>query len=398
MKKTIIIIIILAVSVIGFGAYWYSQTYLASNELSLDSESVTSTSTAVISNATSTSLATNTKATTTPHKINTSVEIVARNLKIPWDIAFLPEGGMLVTERPGQLVHFKSDNTKQSIVIDNVKQTGESGLLGIVLHPNFAQNRMLYLYITHTEGAGLQNRVERYVFENNALSNRKTIVSNIPGALYHDGGRMEFGPDGKLYITTGDATDPTIAQDKNSLGGKILRLNDDGTIPSDNPFGTAIYSWGHRNPQGLAWDTAGNLWETEHGRSGALSGYDELNLITPGTNYGWPTIEGDKSASGLTRPALHSGSNTTWAPASAVYWDGSLFFGGLKGEALYEAKLQGTKVTSLKKYFFKEYGRIRTVRIGPDGMFYFTTSNRDNRGVVKSGDDKILRVNPARFR
>ncbi len=359
MKKSILIsVIILASATIGFGVYWYSQTHLAPNALSLQPESVTSSSTASVIHATSSTTSTiakstSTKATTTPTQINTSVEIVARNLTIPWDIAFLPEGGMLITERPGQLVHIKKDGSKQSIVVDNVKTTGESGLLGIVLHPNFAQNKMLYLYITHTEGAGLRNRVERYVFQNNTLTQRKTIISNIPGALYHDGGRMEFGPDRKLYITTGDATNDIIAQDKNSLGGKILRLNDDGTIPSDNPFGTALYSWGHRNPQGLAWDAAGNLWETEHGRSGALSGYDEINLITPGTNYGWPTIEGDEGGAGLTRPALHSGSNTTWAPASALYWDGSLFFGGLKGEALYEAKLKERKSPHLKNIFSK---------------------------------------------
>jgi glucose/arabinose dehydrogenase len=396
MKKPVLIAtIVMIIVVAGLGSYWYWQTHLVPNELSLESQSITGSSTPLVTAATSTSTSTSTATTT---KKNVSIEIVAKDMNIPWDIAFLPEGGMLVTERPGQLVHIKSDGSKQSIIIDNVQQSGESGLLGITLHPNFTQNKMLYLYITHAEGAGLRNRVERYVFQNNVLSQKKTIISNIPGALYHDGGRMDFGPDGKLYITTGDATNEDIAQDKNSLGGKILRLNDDGTIPQDNPFGTAVYSLGHRNPQGLAWDTAGNLWETEHGRSGALSGYDEINLITPGTNYGWPTIEGDERATDLTRPSLHSGSNATWAPASAVYWDGSLFFGGLRGEALYEAKLRGTTVVSLKKYFFKEYGRIRTVRLGPDGMFYFTTSNRDNRGTIKTNDDKILKVNPARFR
>ncbi|MDQ3014749.1 MAG: PQQ-dependent sugar dehydrogenase [bacterium] len=362
------------------------------NEPALTAEQTNNTPTPSASPASTT-------ATASPKApIDTKVSVVAQNLTIPWDIAFLPEGGMLVTERPGRLVHFAQDGTKKSIVIENVRTTGESGLLGVTLHPDFEQNRMLYLYITQASGGGLINRVERYVYREGKLSDRKTIITNIPGALYHDGGRMEFGPDGLLYITTGDATNEHIAQDKNSLGGKVLRLNADGTIPPSNPFGTAVYSFGHRNSQGLAWDPEGRLWSTEHGRSGIQSGLDEINLIVAGANYGWPTIEGNETQAGMTAPALHSGASATWAPASALYWDGSLFFGGLRGQGLYEAKLEGTKVVSLKKHFSDEYGRIRTVRLGPDGMFYFTTSNKDNRGSIKPNDDKILKVNPARFR
>jgi glucose/arabinose dehydrogenase len=341
-------------------------------------------------------------ATSTPivsdEPVNLEVEIVAQNLSIPWDIAFLPNDGMLVTERGGRLVHIKKDNSIESITIDGIKKAGESGLLGITLHPKFSENHFLYVYITHAEGSGLINKVERYRYENGKLLDKKLIIGNIPGALYHDGGRMEFGPDGYLYITTGDATKEQLAQDKNSLAGKILRLTDDGGIPESNPFKTAIYSMGHRNPQGLAWDAAGNLWSTEHGRSGVLSGYDEINLIKAGANYGWPTLEGNKTAAGFEKPALHSGSDTTWAPASALIVGDSLFFGGLRGEALFEAKIQDGKVVDLKKHFFKQYGRIRTVRLGLDGMLYLTTSNKDDRGSVKPGDDKILRVNPARFK
>jgi glucose/arabinose dehydrogenase len=391
MKKTItgiLVGIIIIVAVIAGYMYWKKTQ---SNEVSVQSDSLsTSTDSAAAVNSNQTASST--------QKKNTNVEVFAKDLTIPWDFAFLPEGGMLVTERPGQLVYLKPDGSRQSIIIDNVKTTGESGLLGITLHPDFAQNRMLYIYVDHAKGSRLVSEVERYVYKNGALSDKKTIISNIPGALYHDGGRMEFGPDGKLYITTGDATTEQIAQDKNSLGGKILRINDDGSIPNDNPFGTAVYSYGHRNPQGLAWDIEGNLWETEHGRSGVLTGMDEINLITPGANYGWPTIEGSKTKAGMVTPVLNSGATVTWAPASLLFWDGSLFYGGLKGEGLYEAKLDGTKVASLKKYFAKEYGRIRTVQIGPDGMFYFTTSNKDGRGTIQAGDDKILRVNPARFR
>ena len=201
-----------------------------------------------------------------------------------------------------------------------------------------------------------------------------------------------------LYITTGDAGKSSLAQDKNSLAGKILRVRDDGSIPDENPFGNEVYSYGHRNPQGLTWDDDGNLWSTEHGRSGALSGLDELNLIRPGENYGWPTIQGDEKRFDMNTPIINSGPDVTWAPASALYWDGSIFFGGLRGETLYEAQLQNGIIVGLKSHFKKEFGRIRTVALGPDGMFYITTSNRDGRGTVRDGDDKIIRLNPAQFR
>lgn len=326
------------------------------------------------------------------------ITVIAENLNIPWDFAFLPEGGMLVTERDGRLLSIGADTEIHEIPIENVRRTGEGGLLGIVLHPQFERNKYLYLYFTTPgEDGETTNRIERYRFENNALSERKVIIDTIPGAIYHDGGRMEFGPDGMLYVTTGDATRENIAQDRDSLGGKILRLRDDGSIPGDNPFGTAVYSYGHRNPQGLAWDASGQLWETEHGRSGVLSGYDEVNLIERGKNYGWPEIEGDETRAGVESPKRHSGANDTWAPASAAILGSSLFFGGLRGEALYEAVLSGMRVTGLTEHFKGEFGRIRTVRVGPDGMLYVTTSNRDGRGTPETNDDKIIRINPAKL-
>lgn len=320
------------------------------------------------------------------------IEVVAQDLTIPWDIVFLPEGGMLVSERPGRIVHVESG---QVFLVHGVEHVGEGGLMGMALHPNFNENRYLYLYQTTARGDRLVNRVVRYIYENDALTYDTIIYDDIPGARYHDGGRIAFGPDGKLYVAVGDATNEPAAQDSANLAGSILRINDDGSIPRDNPFGNAVYSYGHRNPQGLAFDGEGRLWSTEHGRSGVLSGYDELNLILPGANYGWPDSEGDTVAEGTTAPILHSGARDTWASASAVYLDGSIFFGGLRGEALYEAVLRDTEVVELKEHFKNEYKRIRTVVLGPEGHLYFTTSNRDGRGSgPHEGDDIVVRVDP----
>jgi aldose sugar dehydrogenase len=229
------------------------------------------------------------------------------------------------------------------------------------------------------------------------LNDKVVLLDGVKGASNHDGGRIEFGPDGKLYITTGDAQEPNLAQDTNSLNGKILRINPDGTIPTDNPFNNAVYSYGHRNVQGLAWDDSGNLWATEHGPSGVQTGNDELNYIQKGKNYGWPEIKGQQSKSGMETPVIESGRNDTWAPAGAEYVNGSIFFAGLRGSALYEAKLSGTSVTDTKIHFRGEYGRLRAARLGPDGYLYLTTSNTDGRGSPKTGDDKLIRIHPRVF-
>lgn len=323
---------------------------------------------------------------------NEPVDVVAQDLNIPWEIAFLPGGDMLVTERPGTLKRIGRD--KRTYTIQGVEHTSEGGLLGLALHPDFGTNRFLYLYMTTRSGTGLTNRVERYRFENNRLSNKKMIISNIPGASIHDGGRIAFGPDKMLYITTGDAGIEQTAQDTESLAGKILRVDMDGVIPKDNPFGNAVYSYGHRNPQGLAWDDQGRMWTTEHGPAS----FDELNLIKKGANYGWPNIKGDESADGMEKPAVHSGPNDTWAPASLAYKSGSLFFGGLRGETLYEAKIEPDTRLNLKAHFRGRYGRIRAATIGPDGGLYIGTSNTDGRGRTNPGDDKIIRISPANLR
>ncbi|KKT77875.1 MAG: Quinoprotein glucose dehydrogenase [Microgenomates group bacterium GW2011_GWB1_44_8] len=320
--------------------------------------------------------------------LDTGIKIVADNLKTPWELAFLKDNEILVTERPGTLILIKQG---QKIPISGVKASGEGGLLGLAIHPNFETNRWIYLYLTTGTDGRLTNKVERYRFKDGQLSERTVIIQGIGGASNHDGGRIAFGPDGNLYITTGDAGNPNTAQDQTSLNGKILRVKDDGSIPTDNPFGNAVYSYGHRNPQGLAWDDNGKLWSTEHGRSGVLTGLDELNLIEKGKNYGWPLISGDETRAGMTRPVVHSGPDTTWAPSGAAFYNGSIYFSGLRGQAIYEYKITDK---SLNAYFKDKLGRIRTVVLGPDKYLYILTSNTDGRGTLQEGDDKLIRIDP----
>ncbi|MEK7122189.1 MAG: PQQ-dependent sugar dehydrogenase [Patescibacteria group bacterium] len=325
------------------------------------------------------------------------VEIIAENLQIPWEIAFLPEGDLLATERPGTLKRIGKEGRVYNI--EGVEHIGEGGLLGMALHPQFAENYWIYLYLTTKTGDELKNRVERYYFQNDRFSDKKNIIDGIPGAAYHDGGRIAFGPDGNLYITTGDAGNSQLAQDVNSFAGKILHLKDDGSVPSDNPFGNAVWSYGHRNPQGLAWDDQGRLWATEHGRSGVLSGFDEFNLIEKGKNYGWPVIQGPETKTGMVSPVAQSGADETWAPAGAVFWNGSIFFTGLRGESIYEAKIADNgKITALVSHFRGAFGRLRAIQIGPDGFMYVSTSNTDGRGEVRGNDDKIIKINPKIFK
>jgi glucose/arabinose dehydrogenase len=325
-----------------------------------------------------------------------AVAVVATGLAIPWEIAFLPDGSLLVTERPGRLL--KITNNRTVIPVQGVRHIGEGGLLGLAVHPDFSRNHWLYIYLTTSQGSGLRNRVERYRLDGEHLAEREVILDNIPGAQYHDGGRLAFGPDNLLYITTGDAGSEANAQNKESLAGKILRLTDEGDIPPGNPFGSAVYSYGHRNSQGLAWDAAGRLWATEHGRSGVRSGFDELNLIEPGKNYGWPDIQGDERAAGMVSPVIHSGASDIWAPAGAAILGDSIFFAGLRGASLYEVQLNGFSAENLTAHFASQFGRLRAVVVGPDGQLYITTSNTDGRGQPQAGDDKIIRINPDLFR
>lgn len=330
-----------------------------------------------------------------------AVRTVATDLDTPWELAFLPGGDLLVTERPGSLARLTPVNrgyrVEERYRVEGVRESGESGLMGLALHPRFQENWLLYLCYT-TDGPGRPtNRVDRFRLGTGGLTDPTPILTGMPGAGFHDGCRIAFGPDGMLWVTMGDAGDRSAAQDLSSLSGKIHRVAGDGSVPADNPFEGPVWSWGHRNPQGLAWDAAGRLWSTEHGPSGMGSGFDEVNLIRRGANYGWPRITGDETSGDMVPPVLHSGDDT-WAPSGAAVLDGRLFFGGLRGEALYEAPIRGEELAGLRVHFLEEYGRIRAVRAGPDGMIYFATSNRDGRGRPREGDDRIVRVDPGALR
>ncbi len=337
------------------------------------------------------------------------VEVVAQNLEIPWALAFAPDGRLFVTERPGRLRVLKEGKLHLVGTLAEVVHIGEGGLMGLALHPRFAQNHLLYVcYTTRSQKGKLINRVVRYREEGGRLEGAQVILDHIPGARYHDGCRLRFGPDQKLYVTTGDALERGLAQKGDSLAGKILRLNDDGTIPADNPFpNSPIFTLGHRNPQGLDWHPeAGVALSTEHGPSGfdGPEGGDELNLIEAGKNYGWPEIHHREKKPGMEPPLLEF--TPAIGPASGAFYLGgqlsefqnNFFFGAVRGHHLHRVVLRPPgfrTVESHEALLVRVFGRIREVASGPDGALYFTTSNRDGRAQPQAGDDRILRMVPA---
>jgi glucose/arabinose dehydrogenase len=353
-----------------------------------------------------------------------AMEVAAEGLDTPWELRFLPGGDLLVTERGGDLVRIEppadGDADAPGRVVERhevpgVRETGEAGLMGLALHPDYPDPPWIYVCHTTGAGGGLQNRVVRFRYADGRLAGGATMLSGMQGAPVHDGCRLEFGPDGGLFVTMGDAGASGRAQQRAALNGKILRIDENGDVPPGNPFGTPVWSLGHRNPQGLAFDDRGRLWSTEHGPSGLASGRDELNLVEKGGNYGWPEVTGGESAEGLRGPVLHSGSDT-WAPAGMAYLDGRLWFGGLAGEALYEVRNLGVEADGgagadgeaaegsadrppplprLVRHLAGELGRIRAVRAGPDGRLWLATSNRDGRGSPRPGDDRVLALDPA---
>lgn len=338
--------------------------------------------------------------------VEPQVEVVATGLEVPWAMAWAPDGRLFVTERPGR-VRLVVDGQLQDEPVAEipVAAVGEGGLMGLALDPDFADNGYVYTMYTYSEGAGLANRISRWELRDGRLQDEFTLLEGIPGARNHNGGRIAFGPDNKLYATTGDAGRGALAQDLESLAGKILRLNPDGSVPDDNPFeGSFVYSYGHRNPQGLAWRETGQLLAPEHGPSGegGLCCRDEVNVIRPGANYGWPVVTG-RGDERFADPLAFSGTNNTWAPSGAAVYDGSdlpawrgdLLFGALRGQHLHRLVLEGEDEVALaeeEELFAGEFGRLRAVAMGPDGRLYVATSNRDGRGRPAADDDRILRV------
>lgn len=329
------------------------------------------------------------------------VETVASNLEVVWSIAFAPDGRLFFTERPGRIRVIENGRLQQQPVatIGVATQTAEGGLMGLALDPKFQENGYIYIMYTYSGNDGFFNRISRLTVKGSTAGDEKVLLDSIPGAVIHDGGRLSFGPDGKLYATTGDAGNQDSAQNMNSLNGKILRINPDGSIPGDNPFGNSpIYSYGHRNPEGLAWQPGTDrLYETEHGPVG----FDEVNRIQAGKNYGWPIIIGRGRSEKYVDPLLVF--DPAVAPAGAAFyssdripqWQGNLFFGTLRGRHLHRVIFdeQGN-IKQDARLYDGEYGRIRAVAQGPDGALYFGTSNRDGRGDPAGSDDRILRVVP----
>jgi glucose/arabinose dehydrogenase len=333
-------------------------------------------------------------------------DVFASRLDTPWEMVFAPDGRMFVTQRPGGIAVIEPGESVQPwLELDStVLEVGESGLLGLALDPNFATNGYLYFGYTYAESKGplkLINKLVRYREVNGRPVFDRILIDGIEGNFIHNTGALEFGPDGMLYWTVGDRYIADLAQDLTSLNGKILRLTPDGQIPADNPIpGSYVFSYGHRNPQGLAFQPGTDLlWSTEHGPSEEQGCcMDEINIIRPGKNYGWPLIRGNQQQAGLETPLTHSGDTTTWAPTGGIFikqgiWAGSFVFTGLRGQALYRAVIDPATpqtIQRVERYLYQKFGRLRNVVEGTDGMLYIAVSNQDGRGDPSERDDIIV--------
>jgi glucose/arabinose dehydrogenase len=317
----------------------------------------------------------------TPHVVAT----IATGLAVPWGVAFLPDGSALVGERDTTRVLAVKDGSVRTVGrLAGVTPTGEAGLLGLAASPAYASDHQVFAYTSTAS----DNRVVRMTYDGRRLGAPHVVLAGIPNGFIHDGGRLLFGPDGNLFVSTGETGQPELAQDHGSLAGKILRITPDGKPAPGNPqSGSPVWTMGHRNVQGLAFDGRGRLWATEFG----ADTWDELNLIQPGHNYGWPRVEGSGDLAEFTNPYVQW--HTSDASSSGLaYLDGSLWAASLRGERLWRIPLRGKGTGEPRDYFVGDYGRLRTVTVAPDGNLWLTTSNRDGRGDPGPKDDQILEV------
>ncbi|WP_404451159.1 PQQ-dependent sugar dehydrogenase [Virgibacillus necropolis] len=313
---------------------------------------------------------------------NNQRKVVAQNLEEPWEIQLVNDT-FYISERTGSIVTVKNgEQSRKAVDFEkDISSQPEAGLLGIAMPPNFTETKQAFAYYSYQENDTYYQRVIKMKETNDTWEEVEVLLDKIPGGRFHQGGRIAIGPDNKLYITTGDATIASNAQDLDSLSGKILRMNLDGTIPSDNPFENSyVYTYGHRNPQGLAWDNAGDLYATEHGSNA----YDEINLIQKGNNYGWPVIRGDESREGMKEPVVHSG-ESTWAPSGMTFLNGDFYFASLRGEGVRKFNPDNKEV----ELIVDDVGRVRDV-LAADGGIYFITNNSDGRGNPAENDDRLL--------
>lgn len=315
------------------------------------------------------------------------VEVVADRLDYPWDVDMV--GNVtVITENVGNLVVIEDGKLTRYEVqtSDPIVHDGGSGLLGMEVADDFAERGIAYIYYSYKSGSGLANKVVQVVFDGDSWRETKVLIEGIPGHELYNGGRIAIGPDGFLYVATGWAHEESYAQDLNNLGGKILRMNLDGTIPEDNPFPNShVYSYGHRNPQGLAWNETGTiLYSSEHGSSA----HDEINRIEPGKNYGWPVVIGDEGQEGMERPLLHSG-NETWAPSGIAFFENHLFVAGLRGQSLYVYNESDNALDVV----FSSGERLRYV-YPYEGDLYVITNSTSPRETGPSDGGLLLRLRP----
>ncbi|MCX4765183.1 PQQ-dependent sugar dehydrogenase [Streptomyces sp. NBC_01275] len=323
----------------------------------------------------------------------TVVRTVAEGLNTPWGLAPLPEGGLLVASRDQGTITLVDEKTGEKTELGEVagvSAAGEGGLLGLALSPDYASDHMIYAYFTSAS----DNRIVRVIYDpkrpaGDQLGAPDTVFKGIPKGMIHNGGRIAFGPDGMLYAGTGESGDRGLAQDKKSLGGKILRLTPEGEPAPGNPFpDSPVYSYGHRNVQGLAWDSKQRLFASEFGQDT----WDELNAIVPGADYGWPNAEGASDDAKYRDPIAQWHTDDA-SPSGIAYAEGSIWMAGLKGQRLWRIPLKGTTASADPQSFLQgEYGRLRTVVSAGGDRLWVTTSNTDGRGAPKKDDDRILEL------